>query len=130
MPYATVEDVEERLGSTLTSAEASSLEFFLADFSYFIDLELATYDKTAAGVGLEVLKMIVARRGVNFALSNSLDYGVASVSQSMEGMSTSISYASPRGGDVEDFQLTAFEKRAMGFPSAANSFVNIPLEAY
>lgn len=124
--YTTVEEVQNRLGVIFNDEELQTMEYFLEDFTVFLDTELVR----AGLVGPDappanVLNLISARRGVSYYLQGDLIPGVSSLSQTMEGMSQSFS---ANGTDVAvDFWLTKQEKRMLGI-TGYSEIVNIPIE--
>lgn len=133
MAYAEIEDIEVRLGDTLSDEEAESLEVFLEDFSVFLDVEIEKAGKvigTDAGeVKLAVLKIVVAQRGVNKHLSNSNPYGAASYSRAIGEVSESVSFSSSASGNNNygDFWLSPKERAFIGIGNM-DKFQNIEIE--
>lgn len=118
--YATVTDVETRLGFTFDSGEAQSVTMFLQDLSLVIDSEITKAGKQPSDFNPDFLKMFVSRKGVEYYLYNSRE-GATSISESVGDTSRSASYQS--GENKNEIQLSAKDKTFLGISGNAG-FVN------
>lgn len=133
MAYADIEDIEVRLGDTLSDEEAESLEVFLEDFSVFLDIEIAKVGKevgTGPGeVSPAVLKIVLAQRGVNKHLASLNPYGASNFSRAVGEVSESVSLSATASGNNHygDFWLSPRERAMLGI-GQSGMFQSIDLE--
>lgn len=113
IPYATVEDVEKRLGYELDLEESKQLEAFLTDFSLIIESAYATKGKDPESVDARLLQLVVARRGVDYILTADLLPGQTAFSETVADRSISGS-VSTSAAFASTMSLTKEEKRILG----------------
>lgn len=119
MAYTTVEEVEARLGFQLPSElEAQRLELFLEDFKTFLDTLLTNRGINPATVSPDLLKMISANHGRDYALMADHTPGLNSISEANADVSTVISYRDTSGRryrlDDDEKEMLGLNKRRIG----------------
>lgn len=118
IPYATVENVEARLGYELGLEEVDSLEAFLTDFSLIIQTAFLSRGRDIELLDSRLLTLVVARRGVDFVLSAELLPGQTAFSEtvgdrSISGsVSSSASYASSMDLTKQELKLLGLSSRS------------------
>lgn len=112
MAYATVQDVEARLGFILDQDEAQKLEVFLEDFTVYLDARFEDKNIDPTKINAALIKMIVARKGATFALQGETEvpYGASSYSVTSGDTSTSIQMTGSGGSSYGNFSLTRQEE--------------------
>jgi hypothetical protein len=119
MAYASVTDVEARLGFAVQSGEAQSLEVFLSDFSIYVDSLFAEKGITIPDSKLELLKVFIAQKGVNHYFSGDLIPGASTMTNTSGDTSSSVSFSAAVAANIfQKFSLTSEEKRLLGLSKA------------
>lgn len=121
IPYATVEDVESRLGYELDLEESNQLEAFLTDFSLIIESAYAVKGKDPASTDSRLLQLVVARRGVDYILTADLLPGQTAFSETVADRSISGS-VSTSAAFASTMSLTKEEKRILGLGRSSSIY--------
>lgn len=106
MAYASVTDIEARLGRTLTTAEAEKCEALLDDAAVIIDSNAIMAQLDA--------KKVVSCRMVSRALGDAEGYPTGASQGSMAGLGYSQSWTMPSGGSSGELYLGRLEKQLLG----------------
>lgn len=85
MSYATVQDVEDRIGYVLDEAAAKALEIFLDELSAALDSELSRAGVDPSTIGNPLKLSLVAAKGKLFTQQWDLNPYLASWSQGDDG---------------------------------------------
>ena len=112
MAYATVQDVEARLGYTLDAAEETSLSIFLDDASDSLDLALEAMGIDPSTIQESRRTSVVASKGVAYVYQIGVDPTIASHTQAADTNSESISYRSTSAEKL--YELTRAELKRLG----------------
>lgn len=119
--YATIADVEARLGYELTVEETEKLEAFLEDFSLIIDSAYIAKNRDPLLVDARLLKLVTARRGVDFILTSELLPGQTAFSETVADRSISGSVSSS-AAFASSMTLTKEERRILGLGRGASIY--------
>ena len=122
IPYASVEDVESRLGYELDAEEAAKLEAFLNDFSLIIEATFLVQKKSPNDVDPRLLNLVVARRGASYMLMGDLLPGQTAFSETVGDRSISGSVSSGAANDAGSLGLTKWELKTLGLGSRASLY--------
>lgn len=112
MAYATVQDVENRLGYTIDAAEEVSLEIFLDDASDSLDLALEAMGIDPSTIQDSRKTSVVASKGVAYVYQIGVDPTIASHSQAADTNSESVSYRSVAQEKL--YELSRSELKRLG----------------
>jgi hypothetical protein len=94
MAYATLGEVEARLGFTLNESEAQAVTYFLEDLSTFIDVLFEQQGITPSATQLDRAGLVVARKARDWYLgASSRQAGVTSQTETVGDTSVSITYS-------------------------------------
>lgn len=121
MPYATVSDVEARLGLVFSQDESQRIGLFLSDFSIYLDTVLPMFGVTVSLVNPEVLKMIVADRGASYYFTMDLDPTVSARTEGTADTNESTTYRGP----ARKFTLDKEERQMLGMNRRRISTIEI-----
>jgi hypothetical protein len=121
MPYATVSDVEARLGDVFNEDVSRRIGLYLSDFSIYLDTVLPMFGITVSLVNPEVLKMIVAQRGATYYFTMDLDPTVSARSEGTADTNESTTYRGP----ARKFSLDTDEKDMLGLNKRKISTIEI-----
>lgn len=111
MAYATVTDLESRIGRTLTSSEAAQAETMLDDAAVILN-KLVNLDGSAEQ--LEALGIVSCNMVIRLLGTNDTDmFGATSATITAGPYSQSRSWSTPYG----DMYLTKLDKRILGITS-------------
>lgn len=125
MAYATVKDVEDRLGYSLDEAGSKSLELFLEDFSESLDFAVESAGYQPADIAASLKTALTARRGMRYAQIYDVDPTVASYSKTVGDNSTSQSNRAYNVEDLLDLSRSDFKRlglRTFKFSSFEREF--------
>lgn len=119
MAYASLSDVEARLGFAVESGEAQPLEVFLSDFSIYVDSLFEEKGMTVPASKLELLKVFIAQKGVNHYFSGDLIPGASTITKTTADTNESVSFSAAMAANIfQKFSLTNEEKRLLGLSKA------------
>lgn len=122
IPYATVEDVEARIGYELDVDESRKVESFLNDFSLSLEALFLMKGKSPDDVDLRLLNLVVARRGADYALMGDLLPGQTSFTETVADRSISGSVSAGYANASSSMQLTPWELKTLGLGSRASIY--------
>lgn len=114
MAYATVSDVENRIGRQLTESEAETCNFSLDDAAVIIDSFNASAD--------EGTKKVVSCRMVIRTLDTTSDIPLGASQGSMSGLGYSQSWTMGSGGGAGELYLSKLEKKMLGYGNRIGSY--------
>lgn len=116
MAYATIADVEARLGSVLPTSIQTAVTTFLEDYSAWLDAYLAAYSTPAPVPAPANLTIVVARHGAAFALTVGREGGpnAQSLSQTVGDTTQYIAFRGTSGPDPLGFFLTSADMLLLG----------------
>ena len=112
--YATVTDIENRIGRTLSEQEAGMCTTSLDDAAVIIDSFNASAD--------EDTKKVVSCRMVIRTLDTTSDIPLGASQGSMAGLGYSQSWTMGSGGGVGELYLSKLEKQMLGYGNKIGSY--------
>lgn len=121
IPFASIEEVEKRLGYELTADEVASVESFLDDFSLLITSAFLQKKKDIDELDPRLLTMVVARRAASYVLTADLLPGQTAFSETVGDRSISGS-VSGSASYASAMQLSPNELKLLGLGSRASIY--------